>query len=77
MLSLQAKSEQVDLCFMLDCSGSMGPWIDAVKNNITTFYTNVRQRYSQLNIRFAFVRYTDFDQGENRITHLDFTAYVG
>lgn len=67
---------QVDVCFLLDCTGSMGPWMKAVKDNILKWRCRLHEKYTDAHLRFAFVRYTDFDQPEEtRTTFMDFTRY--
>lgn len=65
---------QVDLCFMVDCTGSMTRWIEAVKNNVKQLRDRLEADYKGCDIRFAFVRYTDYDQpASTRNTWVDFT----
>ena len=65
---------QVDVCFLLDCTGSMRPWMKAVKDNILKWSCRLHEKYTDAQLRFAFVRYTDFDQPEaTRTTLMDFT----
>lgn len=64
----------VDLCFMVDCTGSMASWIEGVKNNVKILRDKLAAQFSSCDLRFAFVRYTDYDQPEHsRTTKLDFT----
>lgn len=68
---------QVDLCFLVDCTGSMGSYIEAVKNNVKQLRDDLVKQYKGCDIRFAFVRYTDYDQPESsRTTFIDFTTLV-
>ena len=65
---------QVDLCFMVDCTGSMGSWIEGVKNNVKLLRDKLAAQFLSCDLRFAFVRYTDYDLPEcTRTTKLDFT----
>eukprot|EP01133_Synstelium_polycarpum_P018018 gene18018-21506_t len=66
-------SEIVDLVFLVDCTGSMQPHINQVKNDITTVQSNLSRKFANLDLKFAFVRYTDLDVGRDRTTVLDFT----
>ncbi len=67
---------QVDVCFMMDCTGSMGSWIESVKQNITKVRDRLETQYKGCNLRVSFVRYTDYDQPESsRTTWLEFTKY--
>ena len=55
----------------------MGSHIDAVKNCVKKVRDDLVQQFQGCDIRFAFVRYTDYDQPEySRTTHIDFTKYV-
>ena len=68
---------QVDICFMMDCTGSMGSWIESVKQNVTSVRDRLESQYKGCDLRVSFVRYTDYDQPESsRTTRLDFTKYV-
>ena len=61
---------------MVDCTGSMSGSIDAVKNNILNIQERLKKDYVSCDLRFSFVRYTDFDQPESTMTTwLDFTEY--
>jgi len=52
----------------------MGSHIDAVKNSVKKVRDDLVQQFQGCDIRFAFVRYTDYDQPESsRTTHIDFT----
>ena len=55
----------------------MGSHIEAVKNCVKKVRDDLVQQFQGYEIRFAFVRYTDYDQPEySRTTHIDFTKYV-
>ena len=70
-------SIQVDVCFLVDCTGSMSAHIEAVKKSITDLHTSLVLEYKECRLLFSFVRYTDYDQPEySRTTVLDFTRYV-
>ena len=65
---------QVDVCFLVDCTGSMTSHIDAVKRNIQNLQNHLVAEYKGCNLKFAFVRYTDYDIPEStRTTWIDFT----
>ena len=64
------------MCFLVDCTGSMGGHIESVKNNVQSLRDHLATEYKGCDLRFAFVRYTDYDQPEcSRTTWLDFTRY--
>jgi len=68
---------KVDLCFLVDCTGSMGSHIDAVKNCVKKVRDDLVQQFQGCDIRFSFVRYTDYDQPEStRTTQINFTKLV-
>ena len=48
----------------------------AVKNNVQNLRDHLATEYKGCDLRFAFVRYTDYDQPEStRTTWIDFTRY--
>ena len=50
--------------------------IDAVKNCVKKVRDDLVQQFRGCDIRFAFVRYTDYDQPEStRTSCVDFTKY--
>ena len=62
---------------MVDCTGSMGSWIESVKKNIKSVRDSLVDKYPGCQLKFGFVRYTDYDQPEHsRTTWLDFTELV-
>ena len=61
----------------MDCTGSMSGWIESVKNNIKNLRDQLQTQYKGCDLKFAFVRYTDYDQPEStRTTKIDFTELV-
>ena len=62
------------MCFMVDCTGSMEKHIEAVKDSVKELHDQLVKEYEGCDLRFSFVRYTDYDQPEEtRTTFLDFT----
>jgi hypothetical protein len=53
---------RVKLCFLLDCTGSMGPWIRAAKEQIEVIVEKTQREYASADLRFqvAFVGYRDY-----------------
>ena len=47
--------------------------IEAVKNSVKQLRDDLVKQYKGCDIRFAFVRYTDYDVTYDRTTYLDFT----
>ena len=63
------------MAFLIDCTGSMQPWINGVKNTISTWSEAYAAKYPGGDFRCAFVGYTDYDLQEDRRTKLlDFTT---
>jgi len=50
----------VDVCFMLDCTGSMGSWMAAAKDHLTGIMEGLREDAGVGNVRVAFVGYRDY-----------------
>ncbi len=58
----------------MDCTGSMGGHIEAVKSNITQLRDRLVKEYKGGDLLFSFVRYTDYDvAARSRTTYLPFT----
>lgn len=62
----------------------MGPYITAVKASVSAIVRKTASRYNGAELRLAFVRYTDYDQGSNRFSTFAFSkdgnafeAFVG
>jgi len=55
----------------------MGSHIDAVKNCVKKVRDDLVQQFQGCDIRFAFVRYTDYDQpATTRTSRINFTKLV-
>lgn len=68
------KAEQVDVCFMLDCTGSMAAYIDEAKTLVHHVVDKLSGKFKDLRLRCAFVGYRDHSDGEQRITHMAFSS---
>ena len=67
------QAEAVDLCFLLDCTGSMGPYMNAVKQHIKDIVKVVRRAHPLLQLRISFVGYRDpLEPGGGENVALDF-----
>ena len=66
----------VDLCFMVDCTGSMDRYIAEVKGKIQDLVEDIRRKFTSLKLFISFVGYRDHSDGANRITFLDFSQSV-
>jgi len=50
------------VCFVLDCTASMGPWIDAARNRILDLLEDLRDKHPNFKICVAFIGYRDFGE---------------
>jgi len=72
---------ELDLAFVLDCTGSMGPWITEARKQIKVItdaiVPKVVEKFPQLqlSLRYGLVVYRDFGDAEHIVAH-DFTADV-
>lgn len=62
----------LDLCLILDCTASMGSWIERSKNTLITIVDNVRGSNAGLKVRASFVGYRDIGD-YNRFDVMDFS----
>ena len=69
-------AESVDLCFIVDCTGSMCPHIEAVKSSIRDIIFRVRATNANLNLRLAFVAYRGVEDDKAGSELLDFVPSV-
>lgn len=65
----------LDLVFLVDCTGSMSKHISATKNAINMVSKEIKRRYNS-EISFGFVGYRDHDDGDKRIEALSFTSNI-
>lgn len=70
------KAEKVDLCFMIDCTGSMKPYIDKVKSTLNNIVNKLKLKFSSFELRLSFVGYRDHFDQENRVTYLKFVDNI-
>ena len=62
----------LEVCLLLDCTGSMGSWIDRSKDTLAQILTNIKDGYSDLEVRASFVGYRDIGE-HNRFSVMAFT----
>ena len=72
LLQLLEKNKNVDVVFLLDCTGSMAGYINEVKNQIKQIVKQISEMYEN-NVRVAFVGYRDHCDGPMRIETFHFT----
>ena len=69
----------VDICFCLDCTGSMAPWIDAAKSQMTSIVKNIKVKiekdYPSIKLAFKIgvLAFRDFSEGSKQFEELMFT----
>ncbi|KAF0488044.1 kinase-like protein [Gigaspora margarita] len=66
-------SMSVDLCFVLDCTGSMSPYIEAAKEHILKMASYVNRNNSNIKFWVSFCGYRDHYNRSDRLQILDFT----
>lgn len=62
-----ATANTLDLVIVMDCSGSMSPWIQTAKTSITTIIANVKAEHANATVNVGFVAYRDFCDGALRL----------
>lgn len=55
---MEQGKQDLDLCFIVDCTGSMGGYINGAKKSITTILQKIAEKSSEPP-RFALVSYRD------------------
>jgi Mg-chelatase subunit ChlD len=71
--SSKVEKKSLDLCLLLDCTGSMASWIERSKNTLKEIIDNVRKDNPDLEVRVCFVGYRDV-QDHPRFSLHDFTT---
>lgn len=66
---------KVQVCFVMDCTGSMGEWIGAAKSQVISIADTIAAEAGAMTVEFSFVCYRDFSENEN-IVSTDFTTEV-
>ena len=76
MLEKKLKSAAtLDLLIMLDCTGSMRPYIHEAKSKIRSFVSSIDEVYPDIQLRIAFVGYRDYSD-KTRLVVLAFTSKI-
>ena len=61
---------------MIDATGSMGSYINSVKNGINNIVTRIHAHFEAAVVRVAFVAYRDYGDGAEHFEILDFTEDI-
>ncbi|RIA91790.1 hypothetical protein C1645_101749 [Glomus cerebriforme] len=64
---------EVDLCFVMDCTGSMGGHIEGAKNCIKEVAERMAKMEPAIKIRVGFCGYRDHCDNDDRLQIFDFT----
>src|ERR1044072_7057935 len=64
---------EVDLCFVMDCTGSMGSYIEASKDCIKKVADCMATRRPGVTLRVGFCGYREHCDGADRLQIFDFT----
>ena len=70
-------SEKVDICFLLDCTGSMASYINQAKTVIHDVVNRLKLKFKDFELRCSFVGYRDHCDGANRVTVFPFNSNEG
>ena len=68
LLAIDLKSvnlSSVQVAFMIDATGSMGPYIDQAKATVQTVMVEIRKKFNHSKVTFACVLYRDHDCQQN------------
>lgn len=65
------KNFTLKVCFVLDCTASMGTWIDAAKNKILDLLEDLCEKNKNFKIYAAFIGYRDFGEETYKIDFTD------
>ena len=71
----ESKAQSMDLCFMIDSTKSMNPYIRLVHKKIGEIIHHIKQKFKRFSVRISIVGYRDVDVTE-RFSILDFTDKV-
>lgn len=68
---------ELDVMFIMDCTGSMASWIDASKKELKNIISCITEQHQGLKIRISFVAYRDFCDGKKLQYEIqDFTENI-
>ena len=63
----------LDMCLILDCTASMGSWIQRSKDTLKTIIDQAKVENPSLKVRVSFVGYRDFGYGNKQYSVIDFS----
>jgi hypothetical protein len=65
----------IKVCFFIDCTQSMEPWISAAKRQVQTIVDNTRAEFPNTLFKVGFIGYRDFGD-ENQFITIPFTSDI-
>jgi len=68
--------EEIQMCFCMDCTGSMGKWIDTAKKHVISMADSIKKDAGSIPVQVSFVCYRDFDSGRDNIKSVPFTERI-
>ncbi|XP_046841768.1 alpha-protein kinase vwkA-like [Xenia sp. Carnegie-2017] len=75
-LEVTQKAQSMNLCFLVDCTGSMSSYIKGVKEKIQEAVNKCKNMFPGFEFSVAFVGYRDHGDGDDRIVFLDFRESI-
>ena len=72
----RSAQKSLDLCLILDCTGSMYSWIQRSKDTLREIIDHVRNTNAGLKVKVAFVAYRDVQDGAQRFDVTNFTEDI-
>ncbi|KXS10129.1 hypothetical protein M427DRAFT_37781 [Gonapodya prolifera JEL478] len=63
----ESQGTAVDVCYVLDCTGSMQAWIDQAKTKIIQIMDELQKMHKGTKLNVAFIGYRDFEDVEPMI----------
>jgi hypothetical protein len=64
----------LDVCFLMDCTGSMADWIAQTKVESLRIADTISDNYPSIQVRYAFVGYRDLGELNKRFEIVPFTT---
>ena len=64
---------ELELMFIMDCTGSMSSWIKKCQDEIIRIVQFIKDDNDNCEVKVSFVGYRDFDMGAKSFSVLDFT----
>ncbi len=55
------QAQTVDVCFLVDCTGSMDQYIDEIKTIIKRGLEKLTKIFKDIQLRFSFIGYRDYE----------------